>query len=187
MKPFSGEEMLSLITSRQSDRSYSDRPVEREKVERLVEAARLSPSACNAQPWKFIVVDERDMVAQIAAAASARALGMNRFVSEVPLFIAIVRERANFTSIIGSKIKEKDYSLMDIGIASAMITLQAAAEGLGSCILGWFNEKEVKSILGVPRSKRIELLIAVGYPAKEQRQKKRKPHAEVISFNGYNL
>ena len=176
---------LSLISRRQSDRAYSDRPVEHDKLDRILEAARLAPSACNAQPWKFIVVTDPVVREKIAEAASARALGMNTFVSQVPVFIVIVREKPNFTSRVGSVVKQKDYSLMDIGIVSGFISLQACAEGLGSCIMGWFNEKLVGKILGVPSGKRIELIVAVGYPAKEYREKKRKPHGEVISFNKY--
>lgn len=179
------KQTLNLIARRQSDRAYSDKPVEQDKLDRILEAARLAPSACNAQPWRFIVVTDPETRSKIAEAASAKALGMNTFVSQVPVFIVIVREKPNLTSRIGTAVKQKDYSLMDIGIASGFISLQACAEGLGSCIMGWFNEKLVGKILGVPAGKRIELIVAVGYPAKEYREKKRKPHGEVISYNKY--
>jgi nitroreductase len=178
-------EMLSIIRMRQSDRSYSDKPVEKEKIDRIVEAARLAPSACNAQPWKFIVVTDPTIREQIAEAASAKALGMNTFVSQAQALIVIVREKPNLSSRIGASVKNKDYSLMDIGIASGFISLQACAEGLGSCIMGWFNEKLVRKILSIPTGKRIELIISLGYPSKEYREKKRKPPVEVISFNKY--
>ena len=74
---------------------------------------------------------------------------------------------------------------MDIGIAAAHLTLQATAEGLGSCIMGWFNEKLVGKLLSVPREKRIELIVALGYPAGKHREKKRKPPEEVFSYNKY--
>ncbi|MBM3420923.1 MAG: nitroreductase [Bacteroidetes bacterium] len=180
-----GGQLLNLIKARQSDRGYSDKPVESDKIERILEAARLAPSACNAQPWKFIVVSEPETKKQIAEAASAKALGMNTFVYEAPMFIVIVREKPNLTSRIGSAVKDKDYSLMDIGITSGFISLQACAEGLGSCIMGWFNEKLVKKILGIPSGKRVELIVAVGYASKEYRQKRRKPAGEVISFEKY--
>jgi nitroreductase len=180
-----GEDMLGLIGRRQSDRNYIDKPVEKEKVERIVEAGRLAPSACNAQPWKFIVVDDRLLLDRLAEAASAKLLGMNSFVGQAPLQIIIIREKANFTSRIGGTIKKKDYSLIDIGIASEHICLQAAAEGLGSCMIGWFDEKLVKKILSIPDDKRVELLITIGYPGKETRGKRRKPPEEVISHNKY--
>ena len=146
-------DFLQLVLSRQSDRAYDkERPVEAEKLERILEAARLAPSACNAQPWKFILV---------------------------------VEESANITSLLGGKVKGKHFPLIDIGIAAAHITLAAENEGLGSCILGWFDEKEIKQLTGIPASKRLLLDIAIGYPVKEKRKKMRKPKEKVISYNQY--
>jgi nitroreductase len=180
-----GTGLTKLIEKRQSDRGYSDRPVEQDKLERILSAARLAPSACNAQPWKFIVVTDPEKRDQVAEAASAKALGMNTFASQAPVLIVVVREKANLSARLGGAVKNKDYSLMDIGIASGFISLQACAEGLGSCIMGWFNEKLVRKILGIPSDKRVELIISVGYSSKEYREKKRKPRGEVISFNNY--
>ncbi|MBE0674564.1 MAG: nitroreductase family protein [Bacteroidales bacterium] len=185
MKIPESSEMLNIIRMRQSDRGYTDKPVEEDKIERIVEAARLAPSACNAQPWKFIVVTDPLIREKVAEAASAKALGMNTFVSQAPVLIVIVREKPNLSSRIGASVKDKDYSLMDIGIASGFISLQACAEGLGSCIMGWFNEKLVRKILGIPSGKRIELIISVGYPSKDYREKRRKPPEEVFSYNKY--
>jgi len=180
-----GNDMLEVIRTRQSDRSYSDKAVEKEKIDRITEAGRMAPSACNSQPWKFIVVDDRHLLDQLALAASAKLFGMNSFVIQAPVQIGVVREQANMSSRVGATIKNKDYSLIDIGIASQNICLQARAEGLGSCMIGWFDEKMVKKLLKIPSSKRVELLITIGYPAKETREKKRKPSAEVISGNSY--
>ncbi len=180
-----GKEILDLIRKRQSDRSYLDKPVEKEKLDRILEAGRLAPSACNAQPWKFILVDDIHLLNQLAEAASARLLGMNSFVKQAPIQIVIVREKPNLSSKIGSTIKSKDYSLIDIGLAAGNICLQATAEGLGSCIIGWFDEKMVRKILNIPSSKRVELIITIGYPAGPIRDKKRKPPQEVISYNSY--
>jgi nitroreductase len=182
---FSGKEMLELIRSRQSDRGYLDKPVEKEKTNRILEAGRMAPSACNAQPWKFIIVDNPELLKKLAEAASAKLLGMNSFVAEAPLQIIIVRERPNFSSRAGAAIKNKDYSHIDIGIASASICLQARAEGLGSCIIGWFDEKRVREILGIPKEKRVELIITLGYTSKDYREKKRKSAEEIISWNKY--
>ncbi len=180
-----GEELLELIRLRQSDRNYPDRAVEKEKLERILEAGRLSPSACNAQPWRFIVVDKRELLERLSEAASGKIPGMNAFASKAPVQIVVVRERANLLSKIGSTIKDKDYSLIDIGIAAANMCLQAEAEKLGSCMLGWFDEKAVKKILNIPASKRVELIITIGYPADPKREKKRKPAGDVISYNSY--
>jgi nitroreductase len=180
-----GKAMLELILNRQSDRSYIDKPIENEKIERIVEAGRMAPSACNAQPWKFIVVTDSKLTAGLAKAASAKILGMNSFVGQAPVLLIVVREQANFSSRIGATVKNKDYSLIDIGIASENICLQATAEGIGSCMVGWFDEIEVRKILGIPSSKRVELIITLGYQAKGVREKRRKPVSETVSYNKY--
>jgi nitroreductase len=89
------------------------------------------------------------------------------------------------SSKVGATIKNKDYSLIDIGIASENICLQAKAEGVGSCLIGWFDERNVKKLLGVPRSKRVELIITLGYSLSDSRMKKRKPADETVSYNKY--
>ena len=180
-----GKEMLDLIISRQSDRSYNDKPVGKEKLNRIIEAGRMAPSACNAQPWKFIIVDDPDKRKKLAVAASAKIIGMNSFVDQAPVLIVIVREKPNMSSRIGGTIKNKDYSLIDIGIATENICLQARAEGIGSCIIGWFDEIKVRSILKIPSLKRVELIITLGYPVKEHREKRRKPLSEIVSHNKY--
>jgi len=182
---FDPEKILELIVSRQSDRKYSNKPVEEDKLERILEAGRMAPSACNAQPWKFIVVTDPVLIKALAEAASARVLGMNTFVAQAMTILVIVREKPNFTSKIGGTIKSKDYSLIDIGIASENICLQSRAEGIGSCMIGWFDENNVRKILGIPEKKRVELLITLGYSLSDQRTKKRKPKEEVISLNKY--
>lgn len=179
------KEILELIKGRQSDRKYSNRAIEQEKLDRIIEAGRLAPSACNAQPWKFIIVNDPLLVAKVAEAASAPLLGMNTFVVQAPVQIVIVREKPNLTSKIGASIKDKDYSLIDIGIASENICLQAEAEGLGSCMLGWFDEPKVKKLLGVPGGKRVELIISIGYSLSTKREKRRKPPEETVSYNKY--
>lgn len=180
-----GREMLELILKRQSDRKYSDRPIEHDKLERILEAGRLAPSACNAQPWKFIAVNEMKLITGLAEAASAGLVGMNGFVSQAACIIVVVRENPNFSSMIGSKVLRKDYSHFDIGIATGNICLQAAAEGIGSCVIGWFDEKMVKNLLQIPKSKRVDLLITLGYSLSETRMKKRKEKQITVSYNKY--
>ena len=179
-------DILQTIQTRQSVRKYSSAPVEREKLERCLEAARLAPSACNAQPWKFIVVDKPDLKKEVAGAAKHMGFGMNRFVDDAPVIIAIVMEPANFTSEFGSKVKRKHYPLIDIGIAAEHFCLQATAEGLGTCMLGWLNEKKVKKALNIPSMRRVPLLISLGYPATDkQKSRKRKPLDKIVSYNAY--
>lgn len=177
-------DFLSLVEARQSDRAYdTNRPVEADKLERILEAARLAPSACNAQPWKFVVITDKELVFKIGKAVAG--LGMNKFAKDAPVHILIVEESANITSILGGKIKDKHFPLIDIGIATAHISLAAESEGLGSCILGWMDEKEVKKLAGIPASKRLLLDVVIGYPLKGKRTKIRKDKDKIISYNKY--
>lgn len=177
-------DFLQLAASRQSDRAYDKaRVVEPEKLERILEAARLAPSACNAQPWKFVVVTDPELSVKVGKAAAG--LGMNKFAKDAPVHILIVEESMNVTSFLGAKIKDKYFPLIDIGIAASHIVLAAESEGLGSCILGWFDEKDIKKLTGIPANKRLLLDIAVGYSLKEKRKKLRKPKEKVISYNNY--
>lgn len=171
-----------LAKKRQSDRKYKDQAVEREKLIQCLETARISPSANNSQPWKFIVVDDFEKKEQIAECSIG--LGMNKFTHQCPVIVAVVLEKQNFMSTIGSMIKNKDYSLFDIGIAVNQFCLQAADLGLGTCIIGWFDEKKIKKILGV-RNRRIPLLISVGYPDAPTRDKVRKSLEVMSSWNEY--
>ncbi len=177
--------MLELFRKRQSDRAYETRPVESEKIERILEAARLAPSACNAQPWKFIVVTDPEIKNQLADATSAKLLGMNHWTKQAPVHIVVVEESANLTSNLGSFVKRRYFPLIDIGIAAEHICLQAAYEGLGTCMIGWFNEKKVRQLLQIPRDKRPQLIITLGYPAGETRQKVRKSIEQIVSYNRY--
>ncbi len=175
-----------LVKNRQSDRGYKNLPVEKDKIDRILEAGRLAPSACNAQPWRFIVVDDPELKNKVADATSNRVLGLNHFTKQAPVHIVIVLENANFNSNFGSFVKGKNLPLIDIGIAAENICLAAKAEGLGSCILGWLNEPMVKKLLNIPKNKRVPLIITLGYPEKEEiREKKRKGLDEVVGYNKY--
>lgn len=175
-------EFSELIKIRQSDRKYETRPVDKELVMKCIEAARLAPSACNSQPWKFVVVDDPVLLKEMADAAQG--MGMNKFSHEAPVIVAVVLEKMNLSASIGSVIKDKEYSLLDVGIAVEHFCLQAADLGLGTCIMGWFNEKKVRKMLNIGR-KRVPLLLTLGYPASETRNKIRKPVEEMCSWNKY--
>lgn len=178
-------DLIELIYKRQSDRAYIEKPIEKDKLDRILEAGRLAPSACNAQPWKFIVINDLELKNKIADCTSSKVLGMNHFTKQAPIHIAIVEERANFTSNAGSMIKGKHFPLIDIGIAAEHICLQAAAEGIGSCMLGWFDELKVKKLLHIPKSKRVPLIITLGYPNGETREKRRKNITDIVKYNSY--
>lgn len=175
-----------LVQARQSVRGYTPESVEQEKLEKCIEAARVAPSACNSQPWHFIVVNDPPLRDAIADTTSNRVIGINHFTKQAPVHIVIVREQPNLTSGIGGTIWNKDYTTYDIGIATAQFCLQATELGLGTCILGWFNEKSVKKILNIPSKKRVELIITLGYPSNNDiRPKKRKNMEQMCSYNKY--
>ena len=180
-------DFLELVAKRQSTRAYdAARAVEPEKLERCVEAVRLAPSACNAQPWKLVIVTDPVLKNKLADAASSRLLGFNHFTRQAPVIVVLVREDPNLTSKLGTVLKDKPYTIMDAGIAAEHFCLQATDEGLGTCILGWFDEPKVKELLGIPKKKRAELMITLGYPAKaETRQKIRKAKEQICSYNMY--
>ena len=175
-----------LAAQRQSDRAYdTSRPVEREKILRILETARLAPSACNSQPWHFIVVDDSALKDKLADAEASRLIGINHFTKQAPVHIVIVEEKPNLTAGFGSWIKDKNFAHIDIGIVAAHIVLAAEEEGLGSCILGWFKEEKVRALLGIPSNKRVLLDILIGYPTCAQHPKKRKTLEEEVSWNTY--
>ena len=178
---------LELITKRQSVRKYIDKPVEKEKLLLCIEAARLAQSASNTQPWKFIVVDDPELKDKVASETYDLVASFNKFVHQAPIIIAITLEKPSLINRIGGRIKKKEWKLIDIGIAAEHICLQATEEGLGSCMLGWYNEKKIKNLLNIPEKKSLALLISLGYFADDykQREKIRKPMDEVCYFNTY--
>lgn len=175
----------ALVRDRQSDRAFDTRrTVDRETLDRILKAARLAPSACNGQPWKMVVVDDPGLALNVGKAVSG--MGMNKFAATAPVHILVVEESGSWVSRLGGKIKDKYFPLMDIGILASYITLAAESEGLGSCMLGWFDEETVKRLVGIPRRKRLLLDVVVGYPLKQvKRPKKRKAKSEIVSYNRY--
>lgn len=183
-----GTHFLELVSRRKSVRSFLDRPVEREKIDRCLEAARLAPSASNSQPWSFVVVDEPPQRQAVARKTFGPLLSFNRFTLQAPVLVAVVSRPGKLITRIGGLITRREYRLIDIGIAAEHFCLQAVEEGLGSCMLGWFDEKAVKKILGIPAGRRIDLLIALGYPGESvKRPKNRRTLDQIRSFNRYSL
>ena len=177
---------LDLANKRYSVRNYKNTPIPQENINRCIEAARLAPSACNSQPWKFIIVDDPELINELAKAAFEGFLDFNNFAFKAPVLVLIVSERQKLFAKFAGVVKKKLFSLMDIGIAAEHFCLQAAEEGLGTCMLGWFNEKKVKKILSIPKLKRVELIISVGFSADEKiPHKKRKSINEILSYNKY--
>jgi nitroreductase len=178
---------LSLVNKRQSVRKYDNRPVEPAKLQRCLEAARLAPSASNSQPWKFVVVNDSELKKNVAKETYGPLSTFNTFVSQAPVIVAIVIEKMRTITQIGAFLKDREFPLIDIGIAAEHFCLQAAEEGLGTCMLGWFNEDPIKELLKIPQHKRIGLLITLGYFPTDYpiREKNRKGFEEVVSFNSY--
>ena len=178
---------LDLAISRESVREYKKGAmINRTDLSSCVEAARHAPSACNSQPWKFIVVDSPDLVERIPHEVLSGAYKMNSFARGASAFIVITSEKINAAAWAGGKLMRTDFRRIDIGIACAHLVLEAEDLGIGTCILGWFNQRRLKKMLSIPRSRKVELLISLGYPlGKSKRQKNRKPPEETVSFNRY--
>ncbi len=170
---------LELAKKRESCRSYDkNRAIEKEKIDEIFTASNLSPSACNSQPY-HVTVAEGEKAKTIAHACMG--MGMNLFLGDAPAMIVITEGDYNKTAAFGAKIKHNDYRSIDIGILAAHITLAAADLDLGTCIIGWFDNKKIKEILGTERDAR--LVIALGYPKEEKppREKKRKSESDVFT------
>jgi nitroreductase len=179
-------DFYELAGRRQSVRRYSDKRLERDKIEQCIEAARVSPSTSNSQPWKFIVVDDPELKSKLARETVAPFHSFNTFTDQAPVLVAVMTEKVGVRSKTGTLLRNTDFSLIDVGIAAEHFCLQATELGLGTCILGWFHEKAVKRALGIPGNTRVRLLITVGYPADpEIRPKRRKPLDQIRSYNRY--
>ncbi|MDY0149296.1 MAG: nitroreductase family protein [Kiritimatiellia bacterium] len=157
---------MELVTTRQSVRHYKpEQRIPRDSLERCLEAARLAPSACNSQPWSFVVVDDPQQVRELALAACTRPpYGMNKFAADASAVVAVVTEKMKLAARIGAQFRGVQYSLIDVGIACQHLLLQATDEGLGSCWLGWFDERAVKRQLTIPRGCKVDVLLCLGYP-----------------------
>ena len=168
---------MEIAQTRQSCRAYDEtRPVEPEKITAMLESARLAPSACNGQPYHFTVC-RGEKAAEAARATTG--LGMNKFAAQAPVLIVISEMPYVKSAAMGAKIKGNDYRSMDIGIAAAYLTAEAAAQGLGSCILGWFDDDKLRALCGIEHP--VRLVVTVGYPKEETiRPKKRKNLTELV-------
>lgn len=177
-----------LLTTRQSVRKYlKDKPVEKEKIQKLIEAVRLAPSASNSQPWKLIIVDEPELVNKIANATYSQLVSFNKFATQAPVLAVLTIEKPKLVTQIGGKIKDREFPLIDIGIAAQNFCLQATELGLGTCMLGWFDESAIQKYLDIPTHKRIGLIITVGYAPENYplRDKIRKDSDTMSSYNKY--
>jgi len=168
-----------IAQTRQSCRKYDPtRPIEDEILTAILESTRLAPSACNGQPY-HLTVCKGDTARQVASAVMG--MGMNKFAKDAPVLVVISEEAYVASAAFGAKVEGNDYRSIDIGIAAAYLTAEAAARGVGSCILGWFDDGKIRSICNL--DKPVRLVITLGYPDEgdKLREKKRKPLKDLVS------
>ena len=167
-----------LTLARQSDRAYDEtKSVEEEKLLAILEAGRRAPSACNGQPYRITVC--RGESAKKAAAACG-GMGMNKFAKQAPVLLVISEEPYVKSAAMGAKLKHNDYRSMDIGILAAYLTAAAAEQGLGTCILGWFDDEKLRALCNLEHP--VRLVITLGYATDKHREKKRKSLDELVRF-----
>lgn len=175
-----------LAQKRRSVRKYLNKKVERELIDQCLDTALLAPSARNSQPWKFIVIDDEQILSKVKECTSDDDYQLNLFTRSAPAMIAVVNEGINYKPIDRGKMKGEDYTQSDVGGAIAMLCLKATELSLGTCIIGSFDAQNVKEILGIPKDKKLNLMITVGYPVDEVISTKVcKQKEKVISYNKY--
>lgn len=172
---------MEIAQLRQSCRSYdSEKLVEEEKLSAILEAARLAPSACNGQPYHITVC--RGQAAKDVASLTIGMGGMNKFAAQAPIMLVISEMPYVASAAFGAKHKNNDYRSMDIGLMAAHICFEAVAQGLGTCILGWFDDEKVRKICGLKHP--VRMIVTLGYPGEgdKLRAKKRKDMDELVSY-----
>ncbi len=188
--------LINIIKQRYSCRKFLPLTVEEEKILQCIESARLAPSACNAQPWKFVIVNDINLKEQLVESATAGIYKFSKKVlSQAPVIVVVVADVGSFLSKVGSLMRDTRFYLIDIGIACEHLVLQATELGLGSCYIGWFSENGVKKILGIPKKYKVPLLICLGYPDSSYKEKDvirqyaksdfRKDLKEIVCFNKF--
>jgi nitroreductase len=181
------DRLIPEIPARQSVRRFDSRPVERDKIQLCLEAARLAPSAENSQPWRFVVLDDHDLIQNFSSHAFSGIYSPTRWAANAPVLIVILAELDFLTNKAGRFITGMPYYLIDIGIAGEHLVLQAEKLGLGTCWIGWFEMKKVHKSLKLPKRIRVCGVIAMGYPHPDvkKRPKKRKSLEEIVGWNGW--
>ena len=181
-------DFTKLVKHRASIRKYVSKPVPRELIDRCLEAARLAPSASNSQPWYFIVVDDEAKKNEIVKKSMSGIYSPNKFVGTAPVIIVAITEHSSYLARLGGKLRNVKYNLIDIGIACEHLVLQAAELGLGTCWLGWFDEKALKKVLDLPKATQVDVIVCMGYPDETvpPRKKTRRALEEIRHYFGKN-
>ena len=179
-----------MLLKRESCRAYADMPVSREDLLKICDAGRLSPSGCNAQPWKFIVVDEPEARERLRGALVLENGKTGApWRDQCPAFIVLVEQKANVMPAVLEYYKDSQrFAQGDIGMAALNLCYQAVELGLSTCIIGMNSQEKMESAMGIPDHSAVRLVLAVGYAAEEKapREKIRKPLEEVVCFNSWN-
>lgn len=175
-----------LVRGRRSIRRYLPDPVEREKIIACLEAARLAPSAENAQTWRFLVIDESGLKTRFSKEAFSGIYSPTRFAAEAPVLILILARLDFLANRLGRQVQKIPFFLIDVGIAGEHFVLQAEELGLSTCWMGWFHVRKVRRFFKIPRKYKIVSLLAMGYAAKRpSRERLRKPLDEIAWFNKF--
>ena len=171
-----------LVAARFSCRAYRSDPVPRAAVEQILEAARLAPSACNRQPWRFAVATDAALRARLLDEGTLPGLGMT-WAAEAPVLLVLGMKKSFITHRVAPLLSKVEYPLLDLGIAGEHAVLQATELGLGTCWIGWIRPKEVRRILGWPADVLPQALITVGWPASRPEQASpRLPLDELVTW-----
>ena len=176
-------DFMEIANARQSCRSYDEtRAVEPEKLQAVLEATRLAPSACNGQPY-VLTVCTGEKAKEVALLTRGMG-GMNKFAVQAPVCIVVSEGAYVRSAALGAKVKGNDYRSIDIGILTAYLTAEATAQGLSTCILGWLDDEKIRQAVGTNSATR--LVITLGYAAEgdKLRPKKRKELGEFVRFLG---
>ena len=167
--------LLNCITARYSVRKFQNKQIEQEKLDVLLKAAQLAPSARNIQPCKFIVIRNEEKRKKLIDICNGQ-----QFVSQAPITIAICANNTDYTMTCG----QSAYTV-DAAIASEHIVLQAAEMGLGSCWIGSFYHDELAKVINLPKDYKIVALLPIGYPAIEKGKRNLKSIEEVVSYDNF--
>jgi len=174
-----------IIQKRRSVRNYKDTPVDDETIASIINAGRLSPSACNAQPWRFIAVTEKALIYEIVNEGLGGVVP-NKWAASAPVIIVGCAQLNILTHRIGESLKGIEYHQVDLGIALEHMVLRATEMELGTCWIGWFKEKKIKKILHIPKGWKIISLLTLGYPKEVSTvQTPRLDLKEILFFNKF--
>jgi nitroreductase len=176
--------ILDIIEQRKSVRKYLDKPIDRDKIELCIEAARLAPSADNMQPWRFVVLDDRELIWKLTKEVCTGIARRTRFIGNAAAIIMILADLNIVVHRVGAAIFGTQHYLLDIGIAGEHIVLQAQELGIGTCWINLFNAKAARKVLKIPQKYRIVSLIAMGYPAEgATRNRPDHPMEKILFYN----